>query len=74
MNVIKRTIVSLMIFFAAGADIVLINFYADWCRFSQMLKPVFDKAADVLQTEEPVGCFVPVTYITCTLLFNPLSP
>ena len=58
---------------AAGADIVLINFYADWCRFSQMLKPVFDKAAEVLQTEEPVRCFVPVTHITCTSLFNPQS-
>lgn len=27
-------------------DFMLINFYADWCRFSQQLKPVFDQAAD----------------------------
>lgn len=32
-------------------DIVFLNFYADWCRFSQMLKPIFDKAADKLHSE-----------------------
>jgi len=26
-------------------DIMLVNFYADWCRFSQMLKPIFAAAA-----------------------------
>jgi len=27
-------------------DLVLINFYADWCRFSNMLAPVWDEGAD----------------------------
>ena len=27
-------------------DLVLINFYADWCRFSNMLAPIWDEAAD----------------------------
>lgn len=36
-----------------SADIILINFYADWCRFSQMLQPIFNKAADILNEEEP---------------------
>ncbi|KAI3383638.1 hypothetical protein SNEBB_009227 [Seison nebaliae] len=27
-------------------EYVLVNFYANWCRFSQMLEPVFDEAAD----------------------------
>lgn len=36
-----------------GKDIVFLNFYADWCRFSQMLKPVFEKAAATLHSELP---------------------
>ena len=34
--------------FAAVAkqyEIVLVNFYADWCRFSQMLKPIYAASA-----------------------------
>ena len=27
-------------------DLVLINFYADWCRFSNMLAPIWDEGAD----------------------------
>jgi len=30
----------------ADNEFVFINFYADWCRFSQMLSPVWDEAAD----------------------------
>jgi thiol-disulfide isomerase/thioredoxin len=26
-------------------EIVLVNFYADWCRFSQMLKPIYAASA-----------------------------
>jgi len=26
-------------------DVMFVNFYADWCRFSQMLKPIFAAAA-----------------------------
>ncbi|XP_041482578.1 endoplasmic reticulum resident protein 44-like [Lytechinus variegatus] len=35
-------------------DIVFVNFYANWCRFSQMLKPIFEEAAKVAQQEFPV--------------------
>lgn len=31
---------------SASNELVLINFYADWCRFSNMLAPIFDEAAD----------------------------
>lgn len=31
---------------SASNEIVFINFYADWCRFSNMLMPIFDDAAD----------------------------
>lgn len=30
----------------ASNEIVFINFYAEWCRFSNMLMPIFDDAAD----------------------------
>lgn len=40
--------------FADGYDIILINFYADWCRFSQQLKPIFEKAAETMAAEHSV--------------------
>lgn len=30
----------------AQNELVVINFYADWCRFSNLLGPIFDEAAD----------------------------
>ncbi|KJH48607.1 thioredoxin [Dictyocaulus viviparus] len=30
-------------------DIVFVNFYAEWCRFSQMLKPIFAQASQKFQ-------------------------
>lgn len=35
--------------------IVFVNFYADWCRFSQMLAPVFEQASDIVKEEYPSG-------------------
>lgn len=37
----------------ASNDLVFINFYADWCRFSQLLAPIFDRAADMINVEFP---------------------
>ena len=34
-------------------DLVLINFYADWCRFSNMLAPIWDQTADKVAQEFP---------------------
>jgi len=34
-------------------DLVLVNFYADWCRFSQMLAPIWDQTADKVAQEFP---------------------
>jgi len=34
-------------------DLVLINFYADWCRFSNMLSPIWDEGADRVAKEMP---------------------
>ena len=33
--------------------LVLVNFYADWCRFSNMLKPMFNQAADEIYASSP---------------------
>ena len=35
----------------AGSEFVFINFYADWCRFSNMLSPIWDEFADKAKTE-----------------------
>jgi len=35
----------------ANNDLVLINFYADWCRFSNMLAPIWDEGADRVASE-----------------------
>lgn len=34
--------------FLASNELVFINFYADWCRFSNILQPIFDEAADMV--------------------------
>lgn len=33
--------------------LVLINFYADWCMFSQQLAPIFHQAANIIHEEYP---------------------
>lgn len=35
----------------ASNDIVFVNFYANWCRFSQMLKPIFEDAARTIKEQ-----------------------
>lgn len=36
-------------------ELVFLNFYADWCRFSQILAPIFDEAAENLAKEFESG-------------------
>uniref|UniRef100_A0A0B6Y9C1 Thioredoxin domain-containing protein n=1 Tax=Arion vulgaris TaxID=1028688 RepID=A0A0B6Y9C1_9EUPU len=37
-----------------SSDIAIVNFYADWCRFSQILAPVFEDAAKKVHDESQV--------------------
>lgn len=34
-----------MQYFSASNEVVFVNFYADWCRFSQLLMPIFEEAS-----------------------------
>ncbi|XP_058810908.1 endoplasmic reticulum resident protein 44 isoform X2 [Phymastichus coffea] len=37
----------------ASNELVFINFYAEWCRFSNILQPIFDEAADKIKEAFP---------------------
>jgi len=40
-------------FFVATNELVMVNFYADWCRFSNMLAPIWDEAATLVAKDFP---------------------
>lgn len=42
-------------FFTGTTEIVFVNFYAEWCRFSQLLNPVFEEASKKLIEDVPVS-------------------
>ncbi|EDV26329.1 uncharacterized protein TRIADDRAFT_37324 [Trichoplax adhaerens] len=46
------------------AEFAIVNFYADWCHFSQSLKPIFDQASDEIQREFPTVMLAKVNCIT----------
>lgn len=46
--------------FTASNELVFINFYAEWCRFSNLLQPIFDNAADLVSSSE--------FYLSCRLI------
>ncbi|KAI6182543.1 Thioredoxin [Aphelenchoides bicaudatus] len=37
----------------AQNQVVFVNFYADWCRFSQILKPIFEEASGQFKDNAP---------------------
>jgi thiol-disulfide isomerase/thioredoxin len=39
----------------SSSELVFVNFYANWCRFSQMLEPIFDEFADKAAKEYTVS-------------------
>ncbi|XP_043269681.1 endoplasmic reticulum resident protein 44 isoform X2 [Venturia canescens] len=49
----------------ASNELVFINFYAEWCRFSNILAPVFDEAADKIHALYPSGSKVVMGKVDC---------
>ncbi|XP_025833816.1 endoplasmic reticulum resident protein 44 [Agrilus planipennis] len=49
----------------ASNELVFINFYAEWCRFSNILMPVFDEAADKIKEEFPEAGRVVLGKVDC---------
>lgn len=49
----------------ASTELVFINFYADWCRFSNILMPVFDEAAAAIAKEFPEAGKVVMGKVDC---------
>ncbi|KAK3082779.1 hypothetical protein FSP39_005138 [Pinctada imbricata] len=48
-----------------SSEIVFINFYADWCRFSQILAPVFEEAEKKIREEFPDTSRVTLAKVDC---------
>ncbi|KAG9283609.1 endoplasmic reticulum resident protein 44 [Astyanax mexicanus] len=48
-----------------NAGVALVNFYADWCRFSQMLHPIFEEASNVVREEYPDTSQVVFARVDC---------
>ena len=40
---------------AASTELVFVNFYADWCHFSNLLSPVWDRAAELVAEKLGTG-------------------
>lgn len=52
-------------FVAASNELVFINFYAEWCRFSNILQPIFDEAADEVHKQFPEAGKVVMGKVDC---------
>lgn len=55
----------LQISVSGGNELVVINFYADWCRFSNLLQPIFDEAADKVKEAFPEQGKVVFAKVNC---------
>ncbi|XP_031783627.1 endoplasmic reticulum resident protein 44 isoform X1 [Nasonia vitripennis] len=49
----------------ASTELVFINFYAEWCRFSNMLQPIFDEASDKVREAFPEAGRVVMGKVDC---------
>lgn len=46
-------------------ELVFVNFYADWCRFSQILAPVFEETSNKVKEEFPMAGKVAFAKVDC---------
>ncbi|KAH8343476.1 endoplasmic reticulum resident protein 44 [Drosophila kikkawai] len=49
----------------ASNELVFLNFYAEWCRFSNILAPIFSEAADKIKAEFPEAGKVVLGKVDC---------
>ncbi|XP_075220570.1 endoplasmic reticulum protein 44 isoform X2 [Lycorma delicatula] len=49
----------------ATNELVFINFYAEWCKFSSLLAPIFEEAADKVSAEFPTAGQVVMGKVDC---------
>ncbi|KAF7396308.1 hypothetical protein HZH66_007170 [Vespula vulgaris] len=49
----------------ASNELVFINFYAEWCRFSNLLAPIFEEAANKVHTAFPEPGTVVMAKVDC---------
>ena len=49
----------------ASNELIFINFYADWCRFSNILMPTFEEAADKITALYPDAGKVVMAKVDC---------
>jgi endoplasmic reticulum resident protein 44 len=49
----------------ASNELVFLNFYADWCRFSNLLQPIFDDAAEKVKADFPEPGKVVMGKVNC---------
>ncbi|EDW46102.1 endoplasmic reticulum resident protein 44 [Drosophila sechellia] len=49
----------------ASNELVFLNFYAEWCRFSNILAPIFAEAADKIKEEFPEAGKVVLGKVDC---------
>ena len=52
-----------MLSISAKYELVFLNFYADWCRFSQILAPVFEESAAKVLQEFPVIIAIQMIFV-----------
>ena len=50
---------------AESTELVMLNFYADWCRFSQMLSPIWDDLAVKVREAFPDESKVVIGKVDC---------
>lgn len=55
----------LCLFLSASNELVFINFYAQWCRFSNVLAPIFEEAATKIRSAFPEPGRVVMAKVDC---------
>jgi len=48
-----------------SSDLLFVNYYANWCRFSQMLQPIWDEFADKYRKENPDKARIQIAKVDC---------